>query len=138
MHLSVSNTHQSSLPGRSNLRDMRKLGILVYVSNQTKSLSDSFQVFQCPFGFVDSEYYVKSILHISLYPVSVIRTSEINFLCVHKKLRSKRLAPVLIKEVTRQVPLTGVFQAIYTAGTVLPGVVSTCRLVYFLVHIFYI
>ena len=27
---------------------------------------------------------------------------EINFLCVHKKLRSKRLAPVLIKEVTRR------------------------------------
>ncbi|KAJ7046894.1 Myristoyl-CoA:protein N-myristoyltransferase, N-terminal domain-containing protein [Mycena alexandri] len=27
--------------------------------------------------------------------------SEINYICVHKKLRSKRLAPVLIKEVTR-------------------------------------
>ena len=25
---------------------------------------------------------------------------EINFLCVHKKLRSKRVAPVLIKEAT--------------------------------------
>jgi glycylpeptide N-tetradecanoyltransferase len=31
---------------------------------------------------------------------------EINFLCVHKKLRSKRLAPMLIKEVTRRVNLT--------------------------------
>lgn len=28
---------------------------------------------------------------------SVLRTVEINFLCVHKKLRHKRLAPVLIK-----------------------------------------
>jgi hypothetical protein len=35
---------------------------------------------------------------------------EINFLCVHKKLRSKRLAPVLIKEVTRRVNLQGIFQ----------------------------
>ena len=35
---------------------------------------------------------------------------EINFLCVHKKLRSKRLAPVLIKEITRRVNLTGIFQ----------------------------
>eukprot|EP00966_Prymnesium_polylepis_P050591 1171243-Prymnesium_polylepis.1 len=26
---------------------------------------------------------------------------EVNFLCVHKKLRAKRLAPVLIKEITR-------------------------------------
>lgn len=30
---------------------------------------------------------------------------EINFLCVHKKLREKRMAPILIKEVTRRVNL---------------------------------
>ncbi|KAG8895163.1 glycylpeptide N-tetradecanoyltransferase, partial [Tulasnella sp. 408] len=53
--------------------------------------------------------------------------SEINYLCIHKKLRSKRLAPVLIKEVTRQCHLKGVFQAIYTAGVVLPTPVSTAR-----------
>lgn len=54
-------------------------------------------------------------------------STEINFLCVHKKLRSKRLAPVLIKEVTRQCHLTGVFQAIYTAGAVLPTPMSCAR-----------
>lgn len=32
-----------------------------------------------------------------------ITKAEINFLCVHKSLRTKRLAPVLIKEVTRRV-----------------------------------
>ncbi|KAL5039487.1 glycylpeptide N-tetradecanoyltransferase [Batrachochytrium dendrobatidis] len=52
---------------------------------------------------------------------------EINFLCVHKKLRSKRLAPVLIKEITRRVNLAGIFQAAYTAGVYLPTPVSTCR-----------
>lgn len=52
---------------------------------------------------------------------------EINYLCVHKKLRSKRLAPVLIKEVTRQCHLKGIFQAIYTAGVVIPTPVSVCR-----------
>jgi len=36
-----------------------------------------------------------------------MRMCEINFLCVHKSLRSMRLAPVLIKEVTRRVNLTG-------------------------------
>jgi hypothetical protein len=46
---------------------------------------------------------------------------------VHKKLRSKRLAPVLIKEVTRQCHLKGIFQAIYTAGIVIPTPISTCR-----------
>ena len=52
---------------------------------------------------------------------------EINFLCVHKKLRSKRLAPVLIKEITRRVNCQGIFQAVYTAGVVLPTPVGTCR-----------
>ncbi|KAI8919892.1 acyl-CoA N-acyltransferase [Powellomyces hirtus] len=52
---------------------------------------------------------------------------EINFLCVHKKLRAKRLAPVLIKEVTRRVNLEGIFQAAYTAGVYLPTPVATSR-----------
>lgn len=52
---------------------------------------------------------------------------EINFLCVHKKLRSKRLAPVLIKEITRRVHVSGMFQAVYTAGVVLPKPVAQCR-----------
>jgi len=46
--------------------------------------------------------------------------AEINFLCVHKSLRTKRLAPVLIKEVTRRVNLHNIWQAIYTAGIVIP------------------
>ena len=37
---------------------------------------------------------------------------EINFLCVHKKLRAKRLAPVLIREITRRVNITGIFQVL--------------------------
>jgi len=56
-----------------------------------------------------------------------VQMVEINFLCVHKKLRDKRLAPLLIKEITRRVHLTGVFQAVYTAGTVLPRPVAKCR-----------
>ena len=52
---------------------------------------------------------------------------EINFLCVHKKLRAKRLAPVLIREITRRVNMQGIFQAVYTAGVVLPKPVGTCR-----------
>lgn len=56
-----------------------------------------------------------------------VKMVEINYLCVHKKLRSKRVAPVLIKEITRRVNLTGVFQAVYTAGVILPSPVSKCR-----------
>ncbi|KAI2810076.1 hypothetical protein RDWZM_002853 [Blomia tropicalis] len=57
----------------------------------------------------------------------VIKAVEINFLCVHKKLRSKRMAPVLIKEVTRRVNLNGIWQALYTAGVYIPKPISTCR-----------
>lgn len=58
---------------------------------------------------------------------TVMHSSEVNFLCVHKKLRGKRLAPVLIKEITRVINLEGIWQAIYTGGVVLPRPVSTCR-----------
>jgi len=64
--------------------------------------------------------------HIRVYS-SDVPMVEINFLCVHKKLRSKRLAPVLIKEITRRVNLTGVWQAVYTAGVVLPKPVARNR-----------
>lgn len=57
----------------------------------------------------------------------IIPMVEINFLCVHKKLRSKRMAPVLIREITRRVNLEGIFQASYTAGVVLPKPVAKCR-----------
>eukprot|EP01038_Epipyxis_sp_PR26KG_P004696 gene4696-6594_t len=53
--------------------------------------------------------------------------AEINFLCVHKKLRTKRLAPVLIKEITRRVNLLNRWQAVYTAGVVLPKPIARCR-----------
>ena len=57
----------------------------------------------------------------------VMPMTEINFLCVHKKLRSKRLAPVLIKEITRRVNLMNIWQAVYTAGVELPKPVAQCR-----------
>lgn len=41
---------------------------------------------------------------------NVMKAAIIDFLCVHKKLRSKRLAPVLIKEITRRVHLTDGWQ----------------------------
>lgn len=75
----------------------------------------------------------KLVAFISGIPVDLrirentIRASEINFLCIHKKLRSKRLAPVLIKEITRRCNQREIWSAIYTAGVVLPKPVSTCR-----------
>ncbi len=61
---------------------------------------------------------------------------EINFLCVHKKLRSKRVAPVLIREITRRVNEQGIFQAVYTAGVVIPKPLATCRCVFFSIFLY--
>ncbi|GMH22042.1 hypothetical protein Nepgr_023885 [Nepenthes gracilis] len=58
---------------------------------------------------------------------NVFLMAEINFLCVHKKLRSKRLAPVMIKEVTRRIHLENLWQAAFTAGVVIPTPVATCQ-----------
>ncbi|KAL8727508.1 MAG: hypothetical protein Q9181_005694 [Wetmoreana brouardii] len=75
----------------------------------------------------------KLVAFISGVPVALrirsttLKATEINFLCIHKKLRSKRLAPVLIQEITRRCYQLGIFQAIYTAGIVLPKPVSSCR-----------
>ncbi|CAK9304645.1 unnamed protein product [Gordionus sp. m RMFG-2023] len=52
---------------------------------------------------------------------------EINFLCVHKRLRSKRVAPVLISEITRRVNACGIWYAVYTAGVVLPRPCGVAR-----------
>lgn len=75
----------------------------------------------------------KLVAFISAVPIHLkindaeVESVEINFLCVHKKLRSKRLAPVLIKEITRRVNLYDIWQALYTAGVVLPKPITTTR-----------
>ncbi|CAD8043251.1 unnamed protein product [Paramecium primaurelia] len=56
-----------------------------------------------------------------------VKMTEINFLCVHKKIRSNRLAPVLIKEITRRVHIKNMWQAVYTAGIVVPTPISQTR-----------
>jgi len=52
---------------------------------------------------------------------------EINFLCCHQHLRGRRIAPLLIKEITRRVNLLDIWQAVYTAGVELPTPVTSCQ-----------
>ncbi|CAI2368672.1 unnamed protein product [Moneuplotes crassus] len=56
----------------------------------------------------------------------MVKMVEINFLCVHAKLRDMRVAPVLIKEITRRTHIKDMWQAIYTAGKVLPKPFTEC------------
>lgn len=58
---------------------------------------------------------------------TVLPMAEVNFLCVHPKLRQKKLALLMIREVTRRINLTGVWQAVYTGATLRPGAISTAR-----------
>ena len=80
--------------------------------------------------FHKSDKGEKMVGFISAIPVHInvlgkeIKKVEINFLCVNSLYRTKRLAPVLIKEITRRVNLTDCWQAVYTAGTLLPKPIS--------------
>lgn len=56
----------------------------------------------------------------------MVKMTEINFLCVHKKIRKHRLAPVLIKEITRRTHQKNLWQAVYTAGIVIPTPIAEC------------
>lgn len=91
-------------------------------------------------GFV-KEWYIcvrvaknnKLVGFISAIPVNIRvfnniqPTAEINFLCVHKKLRSKRMTPILIKELTKRILCYGFHQAVYTSGTYLPKFIARCN-----------
>ncbi|XP_030255244.1 glycylpeptide N-tetradecanoyltransferase 1-like isoform X2 [Sparus aurata] len=54
------------------------------------------------------------------------RMVQVKFLCVHKKLRLKRMTPVLIRELARRVNQQGLRQAVYTASVMLPTPLSSC------------
>lgn len=49
----------------------------------------------------------------------IVEAVVIDFLCVHKSLRDKRLAPLLIKEITRRVNIKGIFSAVFTGLSVI-------------------
>lgn len=57
----------------------------------------------------------------------MVKMVEINFLCVHKKIRNHRMAPILIKEITRRANTNDIFQAVYTAGITLPSPHIPCQ-----------
>lgn len=48
-----------------------------------------------------------------------MKTVYINFLVVHKKLRHKKLTPMLVKEIARRIKATNYWSATYTSGHVI-------------------
>lgn len=57
-------------------------------------------------------------VHVRVYNQSY-PMAEVNFLCIHKKLRGARLTPLLIKEIKRRANLSGISKALYTSGSIL-------------------
>ena len=57
----------------------------------------------------------------------VIQMGEVNFLCVHPKLRHKKLAPLMIREVTRRINLHEIWQAVYTGAVLRPDAIASAR-----------
>lgn len=59
-----------------------------------------------------------------------IQMAKINFLCVKKEFRNKRLTPVLIKEITRRINLKNIWQGVYSTYAYLPKPFSKCEYYY--------
>lgn len=49
-----------------------------------------------------------------------VKCTEVNFLCVQKQHRKQNLAAILIMEVVRRSNLRGIFQGVYTGGSIQP------------------
>ncbi|PKA62380.1 Glycylpeptide N-tetradecanoyltransferase 1 [Apostasia shenzhenica] len=50
----------------------------------------------------------------------ILRVAAVNLLCVHRKLRSKRLVPVLARELARRAQLEGIWQAVFATSVHVP------------------
>ena len=78
----------------------------------------------------------KMIGFISAIPTKVfikdieVEMAKVNFLCVKKEYRYKRLTPVLIKEITRRINLKNIWQGIYATYTYLPKPFSKAEYYY--------
>ena len=59
---------------------------------------------------------ITSVPKFIIFDNFVINSSEINFLCIEKKIRSTRLVSILIEEVTRKLNLIGTIQALFTTA----------------------
>ena len=64
-------------------------------------------------------------IKVSIYGTD-IELAEIDFLCVKKEFRDKRLAPLLIQEVSRRIHMRNQWWAVYTSGTMLPKPFALC------------
>jgi len=56
-----------------------------------------------------------------------VKSSGINFLCIHPKLRNHRLTPILIYTVSREIVLKDRYHSIYTGSKLLPTPISTTQ-----------
>ena len=78
----------------------------------------------------------KMIGFISAIPTKVfikdreVEMAKVNFLCVKKEYRYKRLTPVLIKEITRRINLKNIWQGVYATYTYLPKPFSKAEYYY--------
>ncbi|EPS60050.1 hypothetical protein M569_14753, partial [Genlisea aurea] len=57
----------------------------------------------------------------------VVPTAKISFLCLHERVRSKRLTPVMIREIARRVHLENVWQGAFASDKVLTFPVTIFR-----------
>lgn len=56
-----------------------------------------------------------------------VSVAKVSFLCVDKMLRSKRLTPMLVREIYRRMKQKNVYVAVFSAVAVIPKPITVCR-----------
>ncbi|EPR79547.1 N-myristoyltransferase [Spraguea lophii 42_110] len=62
----------------------------------------------------------------------------VNFLCLDKQLRNKRLSPVMISEIRRRINYNNIISAIFTAGQDLPFKLTQVKYYHYLIDIHFL
>src|SRR6056300_1769553 len=105
-----------------------------YVCDETFRLSYSIETLKWAAGHesrgIREDVSGTLIGYITSVPIKVrvcqdiLDAVQINFLCVHPDYRDRGFAPILISEIKRVANSNGIWQAVYTAVTKIPGSIA--------------
>ena len=69
--------------------------------------------------------FIGATITLNHFKIETINSADVNFLCVHPKLRNKKMASLLIKELIRRVQLKGCFQGVFMTDRYIPKPIAT-------------
>lgn len=122
LHSFLSEHYVQDTDDRFRLRYSKEFITLLLTQNDTRSvaaitLRETGQIIGC----------ISYVMTTNVVHGESFQMAEVNFLCIDETFRNKRMAPVLISEITRRVTRHGIDKAMYTVGNKIPTPFSVTR-----------